>query len=64
MNFGDTLREHRARHRMTREQLSIKFGIAVSSIRNYETNRSGPSLATAQLLAKYFGFSLDKLQEN
>ena len=57
------IRANRARRRMSREELSSASGIPVSTLENYENEKTNISLANACRLADVFDMALDDLFE-
>lgn len=52
--FGSLLRERRTEASLTREQLSMRSGVAPSTIRNIECNRHHPTSTTRRRLMRVF----------
>ena len=54
-SFGDIVQQRRVAVRMTREELAERTGIAVSSVRNIESDRQAPSTRYIAQLVKVLG---------
>jgi putative transcriptional regulator len=57
----NTLREHRARHRLTQEQLAERVGVTRKTINTVETGRFVPSTVLALKLARALGVPVEEL---
>jgi putative transcriptional regulator len=55
------LREFRARHDMTQEELAQKAGVSRQTINAIETGKYDPSLPLAFRLARCFGTTIEDL---
>ena len=62
--FAGNIRAHRARLRMTRDDLSTATGLSASTIKTYECAENIPSIESAMKLADAFGVSLESLVSN
>lgn len=60
MKFGDALRSHRTRLRLTRPDLAARSGVPAATIEKYEAGTE-PTLGPAQRLADALGVTLDEL---
>jgi transcriptional regulator with XRE-family HTH domain len=61
MNFGETLRALRLGAGLTQVELSVKCGVSLSAIRQYEQDHKEPALRSAVRIADVLGVSLDEL---
>jgi len=60
--LGNVLKELRAKHSITQEQLAAAIGVERSSIGKYEGNQSViPSVAVLKAIADYFNVTTDYL---
>jgi putative transcriptional regulator len=57
----NTLREHRARHQLTQEQLAERVGVTRKTINTVETGRFVPSTVLALKLARALGVAVEQL---
>lgn len=55
------LKEYRARHNMTQEELASRVGVRRETIVYLEAGRYNPSLRLAWDIAKLFGVSIEEL---
>lgn len=60
-NVGEKLRHLRKSKHLTQEEAVAKMGYAISrsSLSNYEINRRKPTISDLELLAKFYGVTLD-----
>lgn len=56
-----TLRELRSGAGLTREVLASRLGVAVSTVRNWETGKTRPSIIVAAGLADVLGCSIEDI---
>ncbi|MFW7432009.1 helix-turn-helix domain-containing protein [Vagococcus carniphilus] len=61
MEIGKMLKEKRAEHELTQEELSEKIFISKKTISNWETGKTTPDLDSLIRLANLFDLSLDNL---
>ncbi len=59
--FAERIKELRAEHNLTQEQLGEVIGVKHYSIYSYEKGRSYPEMRGLVMLADYFGVSMDYL---
>ena len=59
--LSNRLREHRARHGLTQEQLAERVGVTRKTINTVETGRFVPSTVLALRLARAFGVGVEEL---
>lgn len=55
------LKELRARHNMTQEELAVKVGVSRQTINAIETQKYDPSLTLAFKLARCFGLTIEEI---
>ncbi|MDI6897184.1 helix-turn-helix transcriptional regulator [Methanocella conradii] len=55
------LKEFRARHNMTQEELAAKVGVSRQTINAIENEKYDPSLSLAFRLARCFGTAIEEL---
>ena len=61
MEIGKMLKEKRAEHELTQEELSEKIFVSKKTISNWETGKTPPDLDSLIRLANLFDLSLDNL---
>ncbi|MFC6348295.1 helix-turn-helix domain-containing protein [Vagococcus carniphilus] len=61
MEIGKMLKEKRAEHELTQEELSEKIFVSKKTISNWETGKTTPDLDSLIRLANLFDLSLDNL---
>ncbi|MGI6627806.1 MAG: helix-turn-helix transcriptional regulator [Bacillota bacterium] len=61
MTFTSRLKEFRARHDLTQEQLANKVGVRRETIGHIENNRYNPSLILAYKLARALNSTIEEL---
>lgn len=61
MEIGKMLKEKRAEHELTQEQLSEKIFVSKKTISNWETGKTTPDIDSLIRLANLFDLSLDNL---
>lgn len=61
LHMRNRLREFRARHDMTQEELAQKAGVSRQTINAIETGKYDPSLPLAFRLARCFGTTIEDL---
>lgn len=61
MEIGKMLKEKRAEHELTQEELSEKIFVSKKTISNLETGKTTPDLDSLIRLANLFDLSLDNL---
>lgn len=59
--FGERLKLHRILKKMTRAEFGKQFGLAETTISNYERNEREPNLKTLLEFAKFFDLTTDYL---
>lgn len=59
--FTLNLAQMRKKKKVTRRDVSIATGITEATLGNYENNKTIPSLRNADLLAAYYGCTVDAL---
>ena len=59
--FAERIKELRAEHNLTQEQLGEVIGVKHYSIYSYGKGRSYPEMRGLVMLADYFGVSMDYL---
>ncbi|HRZ42956.1 MAG TPA: helix-turn-helix transcriptional regulator [Bacteroidales bacterium] len=59
--MNNRIREHRARLRLTQDELARKVNVRRETIVFLEQNRYNPSLRLAYDLAKVFGMAIEEL---
>lgn len=55
------MKELRARHNMTQEELAVKVGVSRQTINAIETQKYDPSLTLAFKLARCFGLTIEEI---
>lgn len=61
LNFPDRLKELRKKHRLTQKQLANILYIDQTAISYWENGKTKPDFENQQLLADYFGITIDDL---
>lgn len=61
LTLGDRIKQERKAHKLTQEELGKICGVTKSTVCLYEKNKSTPSDDIKQILANYFGVSVDYL---
>lgn len=63
MAFGDKLKELRAKHNITQQELGDIMGVSRATIAGYETKNKEPDFDKLRFISNYFKVSLDYLLE-
>ena len=61
LDFGRRLAMSRKKYGLTQMELAEKLGIAVETVKYYETQSKNPTLATLQKVSDVFGITIDEL---
>ncbi|AFC98850.1 putative transcriptional regulator [Methanocella conradii HZ254] len=61
LHMRNRLKEFRARHNMTQEELAAKVGVSRQTINAIENEKYDPSLSLAFRLARCFGTAIEEL---
>jgi len=61
MKFSTNIKEYRAKHNITQDQLAQQVGVRRETIVNLEKGRYNPSLKLAMDIAKVFSCSVEDL---
>lgn len=64
MNFSDILRALRTQCGLTQKQLGNKLNLTVSTVCDWEKQRSEPNISQLKALAAVFGLTVDFLIGN
>lgn len=64
MNFGKRLKDIRAKHNLTQQQLSEITGVSRATIAGYETKNKQPDFTVLYRLSEYFNVTIDYLLNN
>ena len=60
-NYGETLKYHRESSNISQLELAKYTGLSQQAISLWEKNKRVPSIANCEILANFYGISLDEL---
>ena len=60
-NYGETLKYYREENNLSQIELAKQTGLSQQAISLWEKNKRVPSIANCEILADFYGISLDEL---
>ena len=60
-NYGEALKYHRESNNLSQLELAKATGLSQQAISLWEKNKRVPSIANCEILADFYGISLDEL---
>lgn len=60
-NYGEELKAQRILNNLSQNDVAKKTGIKQANISRWETNKSLPSIEHCEILANFYGITIDEL---